>query len=205
MSEQKASELLFVDNADNRLIEPGRICLIVWGVNYRKLVCVVDFIDRNRVLVDGGKGKLSNIKRVSLPMRWLQVTKFRLSVKRGALSNEVSEMTEKSNVIDQYNKSSMGRRNLCIKKKEKLNDFGRFKLYYIKGQFKKAVSKELMKLRAEQKKIDIKELIQKKKNRQSHHPVLRRVVGKFRKKLKARVTKKQNIRKKRLRKQKIKF
>eukprot|EP01084_Bolivina_argentea_P282283 483156_1 len=99
----------------------------------------------------------------------------------------------------------MGRRNLCIKKKEKLNDFGRFKLYYIKGQFKKAVSKELMKLRAEQKKIDIKELIQKKKNRQSHHPVLRRVVGKFRKKLKARVTKKQNIRKKRLRKQKIKF
>eukprot|EP01084_Bolivina_argentea_P138361 243603_1 len=140
MSEQKASELLFVDNADNRLIEPGRICLIVWGVNYRKLVCVVDFIDRNRVLVDGGKGKLSNIKRVSLPMRWLQVTKFRLSVKRGALSNEVSEMTEKSNVIDQYNKSSMGRRNLCIKKKEKLNDFGRFKLYYIKGQFKKAVS-----------------------------------------------------------------
>merc|ERR1712233_106613 len=98
-----------------------------------------------------------------------------------------------------------GRRNTCIKKKEKLNDFGRFKLYYIKGQFKKAVSRELMKLRADQKKIDVKELIQQKRNRKNAHPVLRRVVGKFKKKLRARIEKKQIARKKRLRKQKIKY
>merc|ERR1712244_10070 len=95
--------------------------------------------------------------------------------------------------------------NTCIKKKEKLNDFGRFKLYYIKGQFKKAVSRELMKLRADQKKINVKELIQQKRNRQNTHPVLRRVVGKFRKKLRARIEKKQIARKKRLRKQRIKY
>lgn len=71
---------LFVDNVDNRMVEPGRICLIIYGKNYRKLVCIADFIDRNRVLVDGAKGKLSNIKRVSFPLRWLQVTKFRVKL-----------------------------------------------------------------------------------------------------------------------------
>jgi len=204
MADEKSSGLI-VDNVDNRMVEPGRICLIVWGLHYRKLVCIVDFIDRSRVLVDGGNGKLSNIKRISLPLRWLQVTKFRLNLDRGASSNEVATTTEESDVLNEYKKSAMGRRNTCIKKKEKLNDFGRFKLYYIKGQFKKAVSRELMKLRADQKKINVKELIQQKRNRQNTHPVLRRVVGKFRKKLRARIEKKQIARKKRLRKQRIRY
>ena len=78
MSEEESKSSLFIDNVDNRLVEPGRIALIVWGTHYRKLVCIVDFIDRNRVLVDGGLGKLSNIRRISLPLRWLQVTKFRV-------------------------------------------------------------------------------------------------------------------------------
>merc|ERR1712154_426428 len=158
------------------------------GLHYRKLVCIVDFIDRSRVLVDGGNGKLSNIKRISLPLRWLQVTKFRLNLDRGASSNEVATTTEESDVLNEYKKSAMGRRNTCIK-----------------GQFKKAVSRELMKLRADQKKINVKELIQQKRNRQNTHPVLRRVVGKFRKKLRARIEKKQIARKKRLRKQRIKY
>eukprot|EP01084_Bolivina_argentea_P076985 139561_1 len=202
MSDEKA---LFVDNVDNRCVEPGRICLIIWGTHYRKLVCIVDFIDRNRVLVDGGKGKLSNIKRISLPLRWLQVTKFRLNIERCASSNDVAQITQESDIINEYKKSAMGRRNTCIEKKQELNDFGRFKLYYVKGQFKKAVAKELMKLRADKKKIDVKELIQQKRNRQNTHPVLRRVVGKFKKKLTARIAKKQIARKKRLRRQRIRY
>jgi len=198
-------QALSVDNVDNRMIEPGRICQIVWGSNYRKLVCIVDFIDSNRVLVDGAFGKLSNIRRVSMPMRWIQVTKFRINIERSASSSTVAKVVEETDVVNEYNKSAMGRRNLCIQKKEKLNDFGRFKLYYIKGQFKKAVSKELMKLRAEQKKIEVKELYKQKTKRKNTHPVLRRVVGKFRKKLMARVEKKQIARKNRLRKQKIRF
>ena len=114
-------------------------------------------------------------------------------------------MTQDTNLINEYKKSSMGRRNECIKKKQDLNDFGRFKLYYIKGQFKKAVASELLKLRADQKKIDVKELIQQKQNRKNAHPVLRRVVGKFKKKLKSRIEKKQNKRKNRLKRQQIRY
>eukprot|EP00483_Globobulimina_turgida_P001994 UN01996 len=198
--EKKSNEPLFVDTVHNRLIQQGRICLVVWGKDYRKLVCIVDFIDRNRVLVDGGNGKLSNIARVALPMRWLQVTKFRLNIERAASSIQVSEIAEESNVINEYNKSAMGRRNVCIKKKQALNDFGRFKLHFIKGQFKKAVSRELMQLRADQKKIDVKELMKKESIKKSTHPVLRRVVGKFRRKLESRIRKKQMVRETKIKK-----
>eukprot|EP01084_Bolivina_argentea_P142540 250398_1 len=199
MSDEKSSDSLNVDNVDNRLVEAGRICQIVWGTHYRKLVCIVDFIDRTRVLVDGAKGKLSNIKRISLPLRWLQVTKFRLNLERNASTEELCKQVDETDVVEQYKKSAMGRRNECIKRREALTDFGRFKLHFVKGQFKKAVAKELLKLRAEQKKITVKELQKQKRNRANTHPVLRRVVGRFRKKLKSRIEKKQLARKKRLR------
>mmetsp|Transcript_43496 Transcript_43496/g.38724 ORF Transcript_43496/g.38724 Transcript_43496/m.38724 type:complete len:207 (+) Transcript_43496:139-759(+) len=205
MSSEEKSGPLIVDNVENRLVEPGRICLIVWGNNYRKLVCIVDFIDRNRVLVDGAQGKLSNIKRVSLPMRWLQVTKFRINIERGVSSSNVAKVVEESNVVEEYKKSTMGRRNECIKAKQALNDFGRFKLYYFKGQFKKQVAEELLKLRAKEKNIDVKELIKQKNTRRNVHPVVRRVTGKFKKKLSARVNKKANARKQRLKRQQIKY
>lgn len=69
---------MIIDNKDERYVQPGRVCNIVYGTNYRKLVAVVDFIDRNRVLIDGAKGRLSNLKRISYPIRWLQCTKFRV-------------------------------------------------------------------------------------------------------------------------------
>ena len=59
-------------------MECGRICCVVYGKHYRKLVCIVEFIDKNRVLVDGARGSLSDIRRISFPLRWLQCTKFRV-------------------------------------------------------------------------------------------------------------------------------
>merc|ERR1712048_1354317 len=120
---------------------------------------------------------------------------FKIKIERSAISSEVAKIVEETGVVNEYNKSVMGRRNMCIQNKQKLNDFGRFKLHYIK----------LMTLRAAQKKIDVKELYAQKRRRKAVHPVLRRVVGKFRKTLASRVQKKNMARKRRLRKQKIYF
>merc|ERR1719330_1455997 len=144
--EQKA---LSTDNVDHRFLEPGRICQIVWGKNYRKLVCLVDFIDSSRVLVDGAMGKLSDIKRVSMPMRWIQVTKFKIKLDRCASSAETAKVVEETDVVNV--------------------------------------------------------LYAQKRKRQHTHPVLRRVVGSFRKTLKSRIQKKEMATKRRLRKQKIYF
>merc|ERR1712154_717615 len=108
-------------------------------------------------------GKLSDLKRVSMPIRWLQMSKFRMNVARCASSAEVAAMVDESDFLAEYNKSALGRRNACIRKREQLNDFGRFKLFFVKGQFKKAVSKELLKLRAAQRNISVAKLVQQKR------------------------------------------
>jgi len=203
----KENENLITDAKNERYIQAGRICMVIYGRHYRRLVCVIDFIDRNRVLVDGAKGHLSNIKRSSYPIRWLQCTKYRLPVRRDIPQGELIKAAEASNVKAIWQKSPPGRRDLCMRRLGTLNDFSRFKLHYIKGQFKKAVSKELLKLRAEKesekkkKPISEAELRKRESVRLHIHPTLRRVTGAFKRKLEAKVAKKQRKRKVRLLKQ----
>jgi len=198
---------LIIDAKNERYIQAGRICMVIYGRHYRRLVCIVDFIDRNRVLVDGAKGKLSNIKRSSLPIRWLQCTKYRLPIQRDVPQPELIKVVQASKVKDAWKKSAPGRRDLCIRRVGKLNDFNRFKLHFIKGQFKKAVAQELLKLRAakesEKKKKPITEAqIRKREAVRLHvHPAVRRVMGAFKRKLEAKVARKQRRRKGRLLKQ----
>jgi len=198
---------LIVDAKNERYFQAGRICMVIYGRHYRRLVCVVDFIDRNRVLVDGAKGKLSYIKRSSYPIRWLQLTKYRLPIKRDVPQGDLIKAVQASKIKEIWKKSPPGRRDLCMRRVSKLNDFGRFKLHFIKGQFKKAVAHELLKLRAEKesekkkKKITSTQIYKREVVRKQVHPTLRRVTGSFKRKLEAKVGKKQRKRKARLLKQ----
>jgi len=195
----KAQEItLHTDRVEDRCIEVGRICVIVFGRHYRRLVIIVDMIDKNRVLVDGLNGVLSRVQRISMPIRWLETTKFRLlNLPRDTTKDQLKGLITKTNVVNEWRNSTTGRRHECIKRKERLNDFGRWKLYFVKGQFKKAVQKEVVRLRAEQKKITPKEYVKQKAERLQTHPTLRRVVGTFRSKLATNVFKKQKFRKQR--------
>jgi len=143
-----AEKPLIIDPRTERYLQAGRICSIVYGKDAHRLVCVVDFIDRNRVLIDGARGTLSKIKRCSYPIRWLQVTKYRLPLKRDTPEIPLVKAVKASKVKSVWRQSSAGRRDLCVRSRENLDDFGRFKLHYLKGQFKRAVAKELFNLRA---------------------------------------------------------
>jgi len=207
---------LIIDAKNERYLQAGRVCMVIYGRHYRRLVCIVDFIDRNRVLVDGAKGKLSYIKRSSYPIRWLQVTKYRLPIVRDIPQEELARLVQASNIKQIWEKSAPGRRDLCMRRVVKLNDFGRFKLHFVKGQFKKAVAQELLKLRAEKEtsqkkeqknkkgkgKVITAEKIRKRESVRLHvHPTLRRVTGGFKRKLESKVALKQRKRKARLLKQ----
>lgn len=129
-----------------------------------------------------------------------------MNVKRDVSWSDLKAIAIETNVVELWGKTCAGRRNLCIKKKEALNDFGRFKLYFIKGKFKKRVAREMLILRAAQltekskgkKQVTVSQLRSLKRRRLNTHPVLRRVVGRFHRKLKSRVLKKQQERKRRL-------
>mmetsp|Transcript_7544 Transcript_7544/g.9367 ORF Transcript_7544/g.9367 Transcript_7544/m.9367 type:complete len:207 (+) Transcript_7544:61-681(+) len=190
MSKSESKEQLFVDSVPERLIEPGRICLIVYGKHYRELVCIIDFIDRNRVLCDGGNNSLSKIDHQAIPLKWLQCTKFRINIEKDAPSDLIKKIVNDTELIKKYKESAMGRRNECIKKKELLNDFERFKLYFIKKKFQNQVSNELITLRANKAGIKPSELKKKEYSKLGINPTLRRVTGRFRRKLLAKVIKK---------------
>ena len=78
-SEEEESGPLIVDNVENRMIEPGRICLIIWGKNYRNLLPSLILLTEPVYWLMAVKVNY-HIRRVSLPMRWLQVTKFRVMI-----------------------------------------------------------------------------------------------------------------------------
>jgi ribosomal protein L14E/L6E/L27E len=195
---------LTVNRVGERPIEVGRVCVVVWGEqDYRKLVIITDLIDRNRVQVDGVGGLLSNITRQSYPIRRLQTTKFQLNIPKDIHPKILTARVQKARITALWRKSEAGRRHETQRRRASLNDFGRWKLYYVKGQFKKAVASELLKLRAAAlksrvaaegkaevaEKITPQSLAKRDRQRAKVNPVLRRVVGKFNRKLTSKVSK----------------
>lgn len=195
---------LTVNRVGERPIQVGRVCVVIWGEqDYRKLVIITDLIDRNRVQVDGVSGQLSNIKRQSYPIRRLQTTKFLLNIPKDLHPKVLTARVQKAGIIRAWRKSEAGRRHETQRRRAALTDFGRWKLYYVKGQFKKAVASELLNLRAEAlksrvaaegkadvaAKITPKSLAKRDRIRAKVNPTLRRVVGKFNRKLSSKVSK----------------
>jgi len=56
-------------------VEPGRVCFINYGEDYGKMVVIVDFVDINRVMVDG----MGQFPRVLYPLKRLTLTKLKVA------------------------------------------------------------------------------------------------------------------------------
>jgi len=181
------------------MLEVGRICRIVWGEHYRKLVCLVNFIDQTRVLLDSGCGALSDYGRRSTPMRRIQTTKFRIPLKPGASSEEVRAAVKKFEVMEHYKQSVMGRRDACIQRLDKLNDYGRFKLHFLRLHFKKQVSSEIWKMRSAFTGKPVDQLKGNQVRRGAVRPSLRKLKGKYKKQCGAKQARRVKYKKARLR------
>ena len=67
-------------------MQPGRVAFVNFGEDYGKVVVIVDFIDMNRVLVDG---PTTGFPRTMYPIRRLTLTNILLKLPRGAQTGEV--------------------------------------------------------------------------------------------------------------------
>lgn len=103
----------------------------------------------------------------------------------GCSSTELRDAVRKWQVLKHWRKSEMGRRNECIKRKEKLNDYGRFKLYFLQRAFKKEVAKEIMKMRACVTGKSVQQLRSNSVRMSGTIPCVRRIGGKRKKRLAA--------------------
>jgi len=112
-------------------------------------------------------------------MRRIQTTKYRIPLQPGASSEEVREAVKKYEVMEHYKKSVLGRRDSCIQRTEKLNDYGRFKLHFLRLHFKKEVSGEIWKMRSAFTGKPVEQLKGNQVRRSAVRPSLRKLRGKY--------------------------
>jgi len=73
-------------------VEPGRVCFINYGEDYGKMVVIVDFVDINRVMVDG----MGSFPRVLYPLKRLTLTKLKVAnILKGARTGTLKKEAEK--------------------------------------------------------------------------------------------------------------
>ena len=73
-------------------VEPGRVCFINYGEDYGKMVVIVDFVDINRVMVDG----MGSFPRVFYPLKRLTLTKLKVAnILKGARTGTLKKEAEK--------------------------------------------------------------------------------------------------------------
>merc|ERR1719327_1584708 len=98
-----------------RFVEPGRLCRIAYGSDVNKMCTIIDIVDEKRVVVDGPP-KMTGVMRQQIPLKWLNLTDFKVELKRGA--------KEKA--------SAWGKKIAAKAKKATLTDYERFRLMLAK-------------------------------------------------------------------------
>ncbi|KAH0470325.1 hypothetical protein IEQ34_000048 [Dendrobium chrysotoxum] len=105
-----------------RYVEIGRVALVNYGKEYRKLVVIVDVIDQNWALVEAPdmvRGQM-NFKRLSL-------TDIKIDIPRIPKKSKLIAGMDAADAKNKCEKSSWGRKLIVQKKRAELNDFDRFK------------------------------------------------------------------------------
>merc|ERR1712167_281580 len=107
----------------SRFIQNGRVCLINYGPDSGKLVCVVDVIDGEKALV---YGPTSGVARQIIGYKRLSLTDIKIELGRGARAGTVQKLWEKSDVEGKWAATSWGKKLAARNAKASSNDFERF-------------------------------------------------------------------------------
>jgi len=143
-----------------RFVEAGRFCLITYGPDCGKTCVIVDIIDGNRVVIDGPKdvnGTLIDmwvfvyfilgVERQQIPIRWLSLTDFHITIGRGASTKVLKEAFAKSGVLEAWKKTAWAKKLANREAKKSLTDFDRFRVMVAKKRVNHAVNTELKKVK----------------------------------------------------------
>ncbi|SCM02135.1 60S ribosomal protein L14, putative [Plasmodium chabaudi chabaudi] len=122
----------------NRYVEPGRLCLIEYGPYAGKLCFVVDIITITRVIVDGAG--ITGVPKTIMPIKRLKLLKQRVKINANAKTGMLKKEVEKSKVLEEFNKSNLGKKIMIKKKRDEATDYERFQIYYASKELKKKMN-----------------------------------------------------------------
>jgi large subunit ribosomal protein L14e len=121
------------------------------GPDHGKLAVIVDIVDQARALVDG-PAVITGVQRQTIPYRHLSLTHIVVPIQRSVKSHTLARVWKKSNVEEEWNKTSWARKLNIKKTRASLGDFDRFKVQVLKKRRNLVINREAGKLKRQQAK-----------------------------------------------------
>ena len=99
------------------------MAFVNYGEDYGKVCVIVDFVDVNRVLVDG---PTTNFPRITYPINRLSLTKLRMPMLRGARTGTVKKACDAYELTKKWEETNLAKKFAIRAKRASLTDFDRF-------------------------------------------------------------------------------
>jgi large subunit ribosomal protein L14e len=123
----------------HRFMQVGRVVLINFGPDKNKLAVVVDIVDQNKCLVDGGTLGI----RQMISYSRIAMTDFVVTIERNARPKEITKAWTDADMTAKWEGTSWAKKLSSKVKRANLNDFGRFKVMVAKKQKSEIIRKKL--------------------------------------------------------------
>merc|ERR1712110_537605 len=127
-------------------VEIGRVVCINQGANAGKLCVIIDVIDTNQVLVDGGNQ--TGVKRGKLNLKHMSLTPIKLDIARSPKSTTVEKAFVKADVFAQWKATSWAKKLEKQAQRANSNDFDRFNTMILRKKRADIIGRELKKVKA---------------------------------------------------------
>jgi large subunit ribosomal protein L14e len=123
----------------HRFMQVGGVVLINFGPDKNKLAVVVDIVDQNKCLVDGGTLGI----RQMISYSRIAMTDFVVTIERNARPKEITKAWTDADMTAKWEGTSWAKKLSSKVKRANLNDFGRFKVMVAKKQKSEIIRKKL--------------------------------------------------------------
>ena len=90
---------------------------------------------------------LIGVERQQIPIRWLSLTDFVVSIGRGSCSRLVLEAVNKSGVVESWKKTTWAKKVATREAKKNLTDFERFRVMVAKKRTNHVLNTEINKMK----------------------------------------------------------
>jgi len=135
-----------VEQAILCFVEVGRVVCVNYGPEAGKLCVIVDIVNQNFALVDGGNAE-GGIGRVQLNFKHMALTPIKVEVERSAKSKAVAAAIEAADVATQWAASGWGKKYARQAKRQSATDFDRFNTMLLRKKRSQIIGRELAKLK----------------------------------------------------------
>ena len=120
-------------------VEIGRVVLISEGRDTGKIAVIVNVIDQNRVLIDGGS--LTGVERKAWHIKQLRLLDFVIEgIEWRSDTDAVKKAIKEQNIVEKWQSTKFYQRFENTKTRKVLGDFNRYKLIDAKSKRNKILN-----------------------------------------------------------------